>query len=90
MWMRMRRKKHCKPMMDQRRMWRTGGIVGLTGEPVMSTGMSTSMATMRMRMRRDKHQKPMIDQRRMSRTEGIVLESVVTGVPNSNNQYNTY
>jgi hypothetical protein len=23
---RMRRKKHCKPMMDQRRMWRTEGI----------------------------------------------------------------
>jgi len=28
MWMRMRRKKHCMPMMDQRRMWRTEGIVG--------------------------------------------------------------
>jgi len=29
MWMgmRMRRKKHRKPMMDQRRMWRTEGIV---------------------------------------------------------------
>ena len=26
--MRMRRKKHRKPMMDQRRMWRTEGIVG--------------------------------------------------------------
>jgi hypothetical protein len=25
MWM--RRKKHCKPMMDQRRMWRSEGIV---------------------------------------------------------------
>jgi hypothetical protein len=25
--MRMRRKKHRKPMMDQRRMWRTEGIV---------------------------------------------------------------
>jgi hypothetical protein len=24
---RMRRKKHCKPMMDQRTMWRTEGIV---------------------------------------------------------------
>jgi len=24
----MRRKKHCKPMMDQPRMWRTEGIVG--------------------------------------------------------------
>jgi len=28
-------------MMDQRRMWRTEGIVGLTCEPVMSTGMSS-------------------------------------------------
>jgi hypothetical protein len=27
MWRRMRRKKHRKPMMDQRRMWRTEGIV---------------------------------------------------------------
>jgi len=25
--MRMRRKKHCKPMIDQCRMWRTKGIV---------------------------------------------------------------
>jgi len=25
--MRRRRNKHCKPMMDQRRMWRTKGIV---------------------------------------------------------------
>ena len=25
--MRMRRNKNCKPMMDQRRMWRTQGIV---------------------------------------------------------------
>jgi len=25
--MRMRRKKHCKLMMDQRRMWRTQGIL---------------------------------------------------------------
>jgi len=25
--MRMRRNKHCKPMMDQRRIWRTKGIV---------------------------------------------------------------
>jgi len=25
---RIRRKKHRKPMMDQRRMWRTEGIVG--------------------------------------------------------------
>jgi hypothetical protein len=27
MQMPMRRKKHCKPMIDQRRMWRTEGIV---------------------------------------------------------------
>jgi len=27
MCMRMRRNKHCMPMMDQRRMWRTKGIV---------------------------------------------------------------
>jgi hypothetical protein len=25
--MQMRRNQHCKPMMDQRRMWRTEGIV---------------------------------------------------------------
>jgi len=49
-------------------MWRTEGIVGLTWEPVMSTGMSVRMATM--------HRKPMMDQRRMWRTKGIVLESV--------------
>jgi len=57
-------------------MWRNEGIVGLTWEPVMSTGMSARMATMRMRMRRNKHRKPMMDQRRMWRTKGIVLESV--------------
>jgi hypothetical protein len=28
MQMQMRRKKHRKPMMDQRRLWRTEGIVG--------------------------------------------------------------
>jgi hypothetical protein len=39
---------------------------------VMSTGMSTSMATMWMQMRGNKHRKPMIDQRRMWKTEGIV------------------
>jgi hypothetical protein len=27
MWMQMMWKKYCKPMMDQRRMWRTEGIV---------------------------------------------------------------
>jgi len=73
---RMRRKKPRKPMMDQHRMWRTEGIVGWTWEPVMLTGMSVRMSTMRMRMRRNKHHKPMMDQRRMWRTEGIVLESV--------------
>jgi hypothetical protein len=81
--MRMNRKKHRKPMMDQRRMWRTQGILGLTWEPVMSTGMNASMATMRMRMRSNKHCKPMMDQRRMWLTEGIVLESVKTGLYNS-------
>jgi len=65
-----------KAMMDQCRMWRTEGIVGLTREPVMSTGMSARMATMWMRMRRNKHCKPTMDQCRMWRTEGIVLESV--------------
>jgi len=54
--------------MEQRRMWRTEGIVGVSWEPVMSKGMSARMATM--------HRKPMMDQRRMSRTKGIVLESV--------------
>ena len=39
---------------------------------MMSTGMSTSMATMRMRMRRNTHRKLMMDQRRMWRTEDIV------------------
>jgi len=76
----MTRKEHHKPMVDQRRMWRTEGIVGLTWEPVMSRGMSASMATMRKRMRRNKHCKPMMDQRRMWRTEGIVLESVKIGL----------
>jgi len=76
MWMRMRWKKHRKPMMDQHRMWRTECIVGLSWEPVMSTGMRSRMATMRMRIRRPKYCKLMMDQCRMSRTEGIVQESV--------------
>ena len=76
----MRRNKHRKPMMDQRRMWRTEGIVGLTRERVMSTGISAGMAMMRMRMRRNKLCKPMMDQRRMWRTESIVLESVKIGL----------
>jgi len=75
--MRMRRKNHRKPRMDQRRMSRTEGIVGLTWEPEMSTGMRARMATMQ--MRRKKHRKLMTDQRRMWRTEGIVLESVKIG-----------
>jgi len=74
--MRMRRKKHRKPMMDERRMWRTEGIVGVTGKPVMSTDMMARMAMLRKRMRRKMHRKPMMDQRRMWRTEGIVLQSV--------------
>jgi len=65
-------KKHRKPMIDQRRIWRTEGIVGLTWESVMSTGMSASMATMWMPMWRNKHHKPMIDQRRIWRTQRIV------------------
>ena len=75
MWM--RRKQHCKLMMNQCRMWRTEGILGLTWEPVMSTGMRARMA--RMWMRRNKHCQPSMDQRRMWRTEGIVLESVKIG-----------
>ena len=76
----MRRKKHRKLMIDQRRVWRTEGIVGLTWEPVMSRGMSARMATMRVRMRRNMYCKPMIDQCRMWRTEGIVLDSVKIGL----------
>jgi len=67
------------PMMDQRRMWRTEGIAGLTLEPAMSMGTSASMSTMLMRKKKNKHRKPMMDQRRMWRTEGIVLESVKIG-----------
>jgi hypothetical protein len=76
---RIRRKKHSKPMMDQRRMRMTEGIVGLTWEPEISTGMSVSMAMMWMWMRRIKYRKPRMEQRRMWRTEGIVLESVKIG-----------
>jgi len=57
-------------------MWRTEGIVGLTWEPVMSTGMSARMATMQTQLRRNMHCKPMMDQHRMWRSKGIVLESV--------------
>ena len=56
-------------------MWRNEGIVGLTGEPVMSTGMSAMMATMPMRMRKNKHRQPMMDQCNMWMTKGIVPES---------------
>ena len=55
MHMRIRRKKHRKVMMDQCGLWRTEGIVGLTWEPVISTGMSARMARMLMQMRRNKH-----------------------------------
>ena len=79
MQMQMRRKKHPKPMMEQHRMMRTDSIVGLTLEPVMSTGMSARMATMRIQMRRKNHRKLMMDQRRMWRTDGIVLEHVNIG-----------
>jgi hypothetical protein len=71
--MQMRRKKHCKPMMDQCRMLRTEGIV----EPVMSTGMRARMPTMRMMRKTDR--KLTMDQRGMWKTEGIVLESVKIG-----------
>jgi len=70
------RKKHRKLMMDQRRMWKTEGIVGLTWEPVMSMDMRARMAMMRMHMRRKKHRQPMMHQHRMGRSEGIVLENV--------------
>jgi hypothetical protein len=74
--MRMRRKEHRKLMIDQHRMWRTEGIVGLTWKQVMSTGMRARMATMQMQMRRNKYHKPTMDQRRMSRTVSIVPECV--------------
>ena len=48
--------------------------VGLTWEPVMSTGMRVSLA--RMRMSTKKHRKPTIDQCTGWRIEGIVLETV--------------
>jgi len=75
----MRKKNHRNTIIDQRRMWRTEGIVGLAWEPVMSTSMRVKMATMRMLMRRKKHRKPIMDQCRMWRTESIVPESVKIG-----------
>jgi hypothetical protein len=73
----MRRKKYCKPMMDQCRMWRTVGKVGLTSEPVISTGMRVRIATIQ--MRRKKHRKLTMYHYRMWRMKGIVLESVMIG-----------
>ena len=73
----MRRKTHCKLMMDHCIMSRTDGKVGLAWEPVISMVMRARMATME--LRRKKHRKPMMDQHRMWRTEGIVLESVKIG-----------
>jgi hypothetical protein len=67
-------------MMDQRRMSRTKGLVGLTWEPVMSMGMSASMAAMQMRMRRNTHRKPMMEQPKMLSTEGKVLDSMKIGM----------
>jgi hypothetical protein len=69
----MRRKKHHQPMMDQRKMWRTEGIV----EPVISRGMIPRMVTMW--MSRMTYCKPTMDESRMWRTEGILLESVKVG-----------
>jgi len=63
--MQMRRTKHRKQIMDQRRMWRTEGIVGFNCEHVMSTGKRAKMGAMQIRMRRKKHRKLMMDQRRM-------------------------
>jgi hypothetical protein len=80
----MGRKKHGQPMIDQRRMWRTEGIVGLTWEEALSKGRSASMATMRRRMRRDKHRQRIMDYCRMWGSEGIVLESVKIGLYISN------
>ena len=78
-WIRMRRKKHRKLMMDQRRMWRTEGIAGLTWQPVISTDMWARIATMQMQMRRKTHRNLMMHQHRMWRSEGIVLGSVTIG-----------
>ena len=76
----MRRKEHRNPMMDQPRTWRTEGIVGLTWEPVMLTGMSVGMAKNPIPMGRNMHRKPIMDQRRMWTTEGTVLGSVKIGL----------
>jgi len=87
--MRMRWKQYCKPLMDQRRMWRAAGTVGLTCEPVMSTGLSARMTTMRIQMRRENHSKLTMNQHRMWRTVGIVLESVNIGQYISDRQNTT-
>jgi len=52
---------------------------GLTWDPVISMGMTATMATMWMRKRRKKHGKLLMDQRRMWRTDGTVLEGVKIG-----------
>ena len=74
--MRMSRKKHCKPMIDQRRMLRTEGILSLTWEPLMSTNIMARVGMLRMWMRRKMQSKSMMHRCRMWRTEGIVLERV--------------
>jgi len=65
--------------MDQYRMWRTEGIVGLTWELVMLTDMRVKIVIMPMQMRWKKHRKPMMHQHRMWWTKSIVLESVKIG-----------
>jgi len=67
MQLRIRRKKHCKLMMNQRRMVRAESIAGLSWESVMSSGIGARMVTLR--IRRKNLRKPMMDQGRMWRTE---------------------
>jgi hypothetical protein len=45
---------------------------GLTGEAVMSTGMTTTRSMMWMLLQWKQHRKPTIDQRRVWRTDDIV------------------
>jgi hypothetical protein len=77
MYIQMRRQKDHKPMMDERRMWRTERIIGFTSEPVMWMGLRANIM-MRL-MRRRKHCKQMMNWCTMWRTEGIVLESLMIG-----------
>jgi len=65
-------------------MWMMEGILGLTYEHVMKTGMSARMAIMQIRMGTIKHRQPMMDRRSMWRTEDIVLDNVKIG------QYTSY